>query len=576
MKLFPRQSLTAPTVGLALFLLLVVVNLIVSQRNIHRLLENEHGVVHTQSVLTTLEEILANVTEAETAERGYLITDDTDYLRSHQSAISATGHALETLRRLSRDDSQVRLRIESLEQRVRARFDELQNAIAAQQTEGFDAARRSVLTNQGPRLMNEMRTLVGEMQDQEREALAVRSTESLQSAQVTTLSDFVAALLGVFLVALAFFLFRRELAHRRRADEALRRLAAIVESSEDAIMSKSMDGMIVSWNAGAVHVYGYSAAEVIGRPVALLCPPELADEVQYQLNRVRSGVHIDHFETTRVRKDGRRIDVSLSISPIKDATGTVIGASEIARDVTRQKLLEREVLEIAAGEQQRIGQDLHDGTGQELTGLAMMAERLAGQLEERKDPEAGAAAWIVDGLVQALSHVRDLSKGLVPVELDAAGLMAALAGLAKRTSDLHCVTCCFRCDEPVGILDNQTATHLYRLSQEAVTNALKHGRARNIVISLTHDGSRVSLVITDDGLGISDATCQTSGTGLQIMHYRAELIRAKLTIGAAQPHGTQVICILPRQQDGWAALADPQTGVLRRKPEPADSRVNGA
>jgi signal transduction histidine kinase len=286
------------------------------------------------------------------------------------------------------------------------------------------------------------------------------------------------------------------------------------------------------------------------------------------------GLHTDHFETIRVRKDGRRIDVSLSVSPIKDSTGKVVGAAAISRDVTQQKLLEREVIEVAAREQQRIGQDLHDGTGQELTGLAMMAERLAGQLEERKDPEAGAATWIVDGLVQALRHVRDLSKGLVPVELDAAGLMAALAGLAKRTNELHCVTCTFRCDEPVCILDNQTATHLYRLSQEAVTNALKHGQARNIVISLTHDGNRVSLEITDDGMGITDTSRQTSGTGLQIMHYRAELIRAKLTIGPAHPRGTQVVVTLPRQQDGWAAMADPQTGVLRRKPEPAEAKTS--
>ena len=117
--------------------------------------------------------------------------------------------------------------------------------------------------------------------------------------------NFVGSMLGIGLVGLAFFLFRRELEHRRRADDTLRRLAAIVESSDDAIISKSLTGMIVSWNANATRVYGYTAEDVIGRPVAILCPPERVDEVQHNLDRVRKGVHIEHIETTRIRKDGR-------------------------------------------------------------------------------------------------------------------------------------------------------------------------------------------------------------------------------------------------------------------------------
>src|SRR5205085_8223587 len=127
-----------------------------------------------------------------------------------------------------------------------------------------------------------------------------------------------------------------------------------------------------------------------------------------QLDRVREGIPIEHFETSRIRKDGELVEVSLSISPIKDADGNVIGASAIARDVTERMRLQREVLEIAALEQRRIGQDLHDGTGQELTGLAMMTERLAGELAQRSLPQANTATKIVDGLEKALRHVRAL------------------------------------------------------------------------------------------------------------------------------------------------------------------------
>jgi PAS domain S-box-containing protein len=565
----PRRTIhPASTIGLGLLLLLMVVNLVISQWNIHRLFENDRLVVETQSILTTLEAVLANVFDAETSERGYLITEDPEYLRSYQSAIAGSARALESLRRLGVDDA-VRSRIDPLEERVQARFAELRRAIAAQQEGGFEAARRSVSTNQGRRLMNEMRTLVSEMQKQERDALAARSTESRRSAQLTTLADFVAATTGIGLVGLAYFLFRRELAHRRRADDALRRLGAIVESSDDAIVSKSLNGTIVSWNAGATRIYGYTAGEVIGRDARLLCPPERTDEIQQHLDLVRSGTHIEHFETTRVRKDGQRIDVSLSISPILDDTGAVIGASAISRDVSAQKLLEREVLEIAAREQQRIGQDLHDGTGQELTGLAMMAEQLAGQLQGRSLPEAKSAARIVDGLEQALHHVRALSRGLVPVELDAEGLMAALAGLAKRTSELHAVVCTFECNQPVSIPDVQASTHLYRLSQEAVTNALKHSRARKIRIRLSDDGSLIRLAIVDDGVGIRSADRQQTGMGLRIMQYRAELIRAKLTISTVQPHGTQIACTLPRQPESWRTR-----GGEHGRPEQSPARVD--
>ncbi|HVC92418.1 MAG TPA: PAS domain S-box protein, partial [Pirellulales bacterium] len=358
---------------------------------------------------------------------------------------------------------------------------------------------------------------------------------------------------GIGLVALAFYLFRRDLAHRQRAEDAIRRLAAIVQSSEDAIVSKSLDGVIVSWNSAAQRLYGYTALEAIGRPITMLCPSERVEEVWEHLNVVRRDQRLECFETTRLRKDGRRIDVSLSISPIKDAAGKVIGASAIARDVTEHKTLQREVLEIAASEQRRIGQDLHDGTGQELTGLAMLAQRLFGLLNQQSRSEARAAAKIVDGLEQALRNVRALSRGLLPVEVDAEGLMVALADLTARTAELHGIETVFHCDEPVSIADNQTATHLYRMTQEALTNAVKHGRAGRIDVSLETHADLLTLTVVDDGLGIRQAVEESNGTGLRIMRYRADLIRAKLSIEPTQPHGTRVTCTLPHRQASVAA-----------------------
>jgi PAS domain S-box-containing protein len=552
---FQRFVPGATTVGLVLIAALVFVNAVVSEWNIDRLVENEHRVTNTQQVLTTLEAVLSSVTQAETAERGFLITDDTDYLKTYESAIVRAEETLQRLTQLMGDDPRQQERIAALKERVEVRFDELRRAIAAQQAEGFSAAKVSVSTNRGRQLMNEMRALVNQMQQQEQEALHLRAAESQQSAFVAHMTDVVGAILGIGMVGLAFILFRRDLANRQRAEEATRRLAAIVECSDDAILRKTLDGMIVSWNAGAERLYGYTAEEAVGQQVTLLCPPERVDEVYQQLNRIRDGIPIEHFETTRIRKDGERVEVSLSLSPIKDADGNVIGASAIARDVTERMRLQREVLEIAALEQRRIGQDLHDGTGQELTGLAMMAERLAGELDAKKLPESKTAANIVDGLEEALSHVRALSKGLVPVEVDSEGLMIALSELASRTSDLHGVNCTFECDEPVCVLDNQTAMHLYRLSQEAVNNAVKHARGHNILISLADDGELLTLTIADDGRGFPSKREPTAGTGLRIMRYRAELIGATLSVENAEPHGTIVTCLLAHRQPAGRAAA---------------------
>jgi PAS domain S-box-containing protein len=546
-----RRFIPNPTtVGLALIVALLVVNGLVSEWNIDRLIKNEHRVVDTQKVLTTLEEVLSNVTEAETAERGFLITDDEQYLKPYESAILRTNETLDHLKRLTAAEPRQQKLIAELRERVDARLAELKRAIAARQAGGFDAARQSVSTNHGRQLMLEMRRLVAEMKEIELTSLATAASQSRRSAQVATISDFLGAGLGIGVVGLAFYLFRVDLAHRERVADVTRRLASIVESSDDAVVSKTLDGIIVSWNAGAQRMYGYTAAEAVGQPVTILCAPEHHDDIFRKLELVKRGIHVEHFETTRIRKDGSSIDISLSISPIKGASGQAIGASAIARDITEHKSLQREVLEIAALEQRRIGQDLHDGIGQELTGLTMLTQRLVGELNTDERPQAAVAAKIHAGLEQALSHVRAVSKGLVPVEVDAEGLMVALADLAARTNELHGVSCTFECLRPVAIPDNQTATHLYRMSQEAVTNAIKHGRPQNIVIRLGVEGGLATLRVIDDGTGFDAAIENTAGTGLRIMRYRADLIGAQLEVSRARPHGTIVACTVARGGPG--------------------------
>lgn len=577
-----RRILPNPTtIGLALIVGLLVVSVLVSEWNINRLVENEHRVVRTQETLTTLEEVLSTVTEAETAERGFLITDNEQYLASYESAVARIKKTFDHLTALVRDNHREQELVAALEARVAARLEELNRAIAARRAGGFDAARQSVSTNRGRELMLEMRRLVGEMKEQEQASLVTAAAQSRRSVQVTTATNILGAGLGIGMVCLAFYLFRLDLAHRARVADVTRRLAAIVESSDDAIVSKSLDGTIVSWNAGAQRIYGYSAAEAVGQPITILCAPEHHEDIFRKLEQVQRGIHIEHYETTRIRKDGRKIDISLRISPIRGASGEVIGASAIARDITEHKTLQREVLEIAALEQRRIGQELHDGIGQELTGLTMMMQRLASELADNGLPQTGAAAMIHTRLEQALSHVRALSKGLVPVEVDAEGLMVALADLASRTTELSGVLCTFECHRPVAIADSQTAMHLYRMSQEAVTNAVKHGRPKNIVIRLGVERDLATLRVIDDGSGFAESSENAAGTGLRIMRYRADLIGAQLEITPARPHGTIVTCSLGEgratllQGGGWRVAPDDHPERKEENGQPRESGLSG-
>jgi PAS domain S-box-containing protein len=213
-----------------------------------------------------------------------------------------------------------------------------------------------------------------------------------------------------------------------------------------------------------------------------------------------------------------------------------------AQDITERKRLEQEVLDVAAQEQRRIGQELHDGTGQALTGLSMLADNLADVLRGALPAEAPRADRVAQGLRLALAETRTLSRGLIPVEVDAEGLMAALTELTKRITDMHAVRCTFDCIDPVPVEDNFVATQLYRIAQEAITNSLKHGKARSIRVSLEAKAGFLTLRIADDGVGFAAVNGENEGVGLRIMKYRAGQIGAQFTVRPGPNQGAVVTC----------------------------------
>jgi len=340
--------------------------------------------------------------------------------------------------------------------------------------------------------------------------------------------------------------FVRDITERKSAEKALGHFAAIVESSDDAIVGTTLTGYVMSWNLGAERIFGYSRAEMVGESILTIIPEDRREEEPRILAKIRKGESVNHYETVRCHKDGRLIDISVTVSPIRDALGQVIGASKVARDISERKKLEKEIIEVSNREQQRIGQDLHDGLCQELAGIQLMCQVLEQKLSAKSRPEAAQAADIAEHIRGAISHTRKLARGLSPVELEANGFMSALHELAANAQQLFKIECRLEAPVPVMIQNNVAATHLYRIVQESINNAVKHGKAKKIKVTLKHGGDKVALSVSDDGTGFAPETKKgpDSGMGLHIMRYRASVLDAALDVRSGRDGaGTTVTCI---------------------------------
>jgi PAS domain S-box-containing protein len=294
-------------------------------------------------------------------------------------------------------------------------------------------------------------------------------------------------------------------------------------------------------------MFGYAAAEMIGYNVGLLMPLPYREEHDVYLRRyLQTGEkHIigGGRELEARRKDGSIFPIHLVVSEIEERklfTG-------ILRDMTEFKQLEREVVDVASQQQQRIGQDLHDSVAQELTALNMLAKDLAETLETDPANAAKLVERMEQGLQRSQQELRAVLRGLLPVAVDSAGLMAALSDLADRTHQERRATCTFDCPEPVSVADNLAATQLYFIAQEAVHNAVKHAQARKVRISLGTTASSLVLSVQDDGVGMPTLSREHPGLGLRIMRNRAAILNARLTIAPAAPSGTVVMCLLARK-----------------------------
>ena len=323
-------------------------------------------------------------------------------------------------------------------------------------------------------------------------------------------------------------------------------VSAILHTVGSLVVVLDPQDRIVRFNRACEQVTGYSFAEVAGKYLWELCVvPEEAERFKVIVDQLRVENSGKDYEMSWVTRDGSRrlIAWSGTILPAENESPAYIIATGI--DITERKRLEKAILEISAAEQRRIGQDLHDGLGQHLTGIAFMSKVQEQKLADKGLAEATEAARIVGLVNEAIHKTRQLAHGLLPVASDAHGLMSALKRWAAEVEDLFHISCRLRVNSPVLIYDANVSTHLYRIAQEAVNNAIRHGQAKNIEISLSARKGNGTLRIENDGSSLPENAMNRSGMGMQIMHYRARMIGGSLTVRSGDMFGVTITCMFP-------------------------------
>lgn len=370
--------------------------------------------------------------------------------------------------------------------------------------------------------------------------------------------------------------------HFSNADEERYRLAAIVESSEDAIISKNLDGIITSWNTGAERLFGYTADEIVGEPISRLMPPEHRNDMVDILGKIERGQRVEHFETVRLKKDGTSIPVSLSVSPIRDSTGRIIGAAKIARDISDQKahLAERERLFRDAQEAAKVREEFLSVAGHEMRTPLTSLQFLLHTIQKRI--ETGQPEKAVEGLVRARAQLQRLSAlteelldvtritagrmTLEPEEVDLAELAGEVADQQRESAARSGSEIRFEATSPVtGLWDR---SRLEQVMTNLLSNAVKFGGGKPITVRVASDRDRAALTVRDEGIGISSedqariferferAVSKQSygglGLGLWIAHEIVAAHGGRLRVESRPGEGSTFHVELPRKPAGEA------------------------
>ncbi len=335
-----------------------------------------------------------------------------------------------------------------------------------------------------------------------------------------------------------------EIVQRKKAEKAIKeseeKYRILFERESDAIFIYDFDtANILDANEATLKMYGYDRDEIIGMSCLNFSAEVEQSTSAFQEIRENNEVKVQY--RLHRKKDGTMMPVIINGYAFElDGEKAMFAVS---KDITERVQLEKAIIEVEDKERQRIGHDLHDGLGQILAGISLKIHSLFGNPQKEGSLEREEIEKIRSLIEKSKKQVRSLIKGLLPVNRDKGGIVSALEALALNTSETFNVVCDFKNDIFSYDLDDNTATQLYRIAQEAVNNAVKHSNPGYIEIILYKHDNEIELNIVDDGIGINDKNTPKSGMGIQIMNYRANLINASFELISDSKNGTIVKCI---------------------------------
>jgi len=363
-------------------------------------------------------------------------------------------------------------------------------------------------------------------------------------------APFLRAGIFTLVIAMIIILFASNLFIRitrpisREIEQQEEIFLTLTETAHEGIFMIDTHGIIQYINPAAQTLFGYDSNELKGENISKLMPSPHREQHDHYIQRyIKTGVKNiigTKRQLTAIRKDGTRLPIFLSVGEVKLEhthmfTGVII-------DLTEQHQLSREILAVPIREQRRIGQELHDGLGQQLTGLSMVASSLLNKVTK---PNFAQAEQLATGLQEAISQVRTLARGMMPVHVEADGFVIALRGLVQEISQQSQIPIKLQIESPTLISNNSTALHLFRITQEAINNAIKHADAQQITVTLKIERDRGLLEIADDGRGLPANIDNTTGIGLRIMKHRCGLFDGEIIFDPREGGGTQVHCRFP-------------------------------
>lgn len=325
--------------------------------------------------------------------------------------------------------------------------------------------------------------------------------------------------------------------------EGEQRYRSLAEMSSDGLVV-CRNGRVLLANPAAAAIVGAAGpTQLAGKALIDLIHPDSRPAVEHNLRASDGGTRIGFHEERFIRPDGTEICVEMAIAPViyEDAPAAQI----VFRDVTDRRHLQAEVIAISNTVRSRIGRDLHDVLGQNLTGIAFLSKLLERKLQQAGLAEAADALAICDLASEGMRQTRTLARGLFPAELQASEFASTMTALAMDTQRTFHMACRYdEPKEPPPIHSDEVATHLYHIAQEAITNAVKHGKARSAHLDLQVRDDHLVLTIRDDGAGF-EPTSKPRGIGLRIMGHRANLLGGTLSVESQPGQGTTLTCIVP-------------------------------